>query len=76
MFNSSRGPLHLHQTDQIHNFNPIMLQLSQHNNLTYYAPNYAGIICQGLSCFSLKSQFSEEKNCCLGVILPHKDINF
>ena len=25
-------------------------QLCQHNDLTYYAPNYAGIICQGLLC--------------------------
>ncbi len=24
-------------------------QLCQHNDLTYYAPNYAGIICQGLA---------------------------
>ena len=23
-------------------------QLCQHNDLTYYAPNYAGIICQGI----------------------------
>ena len=29
-------------------FNPIMLQLCQHNNFAHYAKNYASIICLGL----------------------------
>ena len=41
--------MHLHQTDHSHNFNPIMPQLCQHTDLTYYAINYTGIICQGLA---------------------------